>query len=140
MKEGRQYSRVNFHRKVNIDFHGSNYNEAQIRDLSLTGMFIFGVFQQKVGDYCLLNLVQTGATSDLSIHASAKVVRKDDEGIAIVFCAMSFDSYMFLQMSLLYEAEEPLVIGLELPEHCPFEIVDPRLMPVTTEDGVFHFR
>jgi hypothetical protein len=37
---------------------------------------------------------------------------------------MSFDSYMFLQVTLLYEAEEPLSIGFELPDNCPFEISD----------------
>ena len=120
----RKFSRIHFDRHVKLDFFVDSFDDCRIKDLSLTGMFVIGVFQQNIGEDCLVNFVQKGASSYLSLLASAKVVRRDEEGIAIEFTSMSFDSYMFLQVSLLYEAEDPLLIGLELPEECPFEITD----------------
>jgi hypothetical protein len=37
--------------------------------------------------------------------------------------AMSLDSYMFLQVLLLYNAGEPFAIGPEFPEDYPFAII-----------------
>lgn len=120
----RKFTRIHFDRQVNLDFFTDSYDSCQIKDLSLTGMYVLGSFQHHVGEHCLLNLIQTGSSSGLSLLASAKVIRKDDEGIAIEFSSMSSDSYMFLQVILLYEAEDPLFVGVELPENCPFEILD----------------
>ena len=52
------------------------------------------------------------------------MVWTNDEGIAIEFTSMTFDSYMFLQVALLSEVEDPLPLVIELPEECPFEIID----------------
>lgn len=35
---------------------------------------------------------------------------------------MPLDSYMLLQTILRYEAVDPLEIGLQIPDDCPFEI------------------
>ena len=87
-------------------------------------MFVFGFFEQKVGDTCIVNLCQTGASTKLAMHATATVVWTNDYGLAIQFKSMAFDSYMFLQTTLLYEAKDPMFIGLELPADCPFEIIE----------------
>ncbi len=50
------------------------------------------------------------------------------KGMAIKFATMSNDSYMFLQATLLYGAEEPFAMGLELPDKCPFEISEQKLI------------
>ena len=120
----RKFSRIHFDRHVKLDFSDGSFDACRINDLSLTGMFVIGFFKQNVGENCIVNLFQKGISSNLSLQASAKVARRNDEGIAIEFTSMSFDSYMFLQVTLLYEAEEPLSIGLELPDNCPFEISD----------------
>jgi len=120
----RQFTRIHFTRKVRLQFDGTDYEFCQIKDLSLTGMFVFGSFKQKVGDTFIVNLCQTGASTKLAMNATAKVVWINDYGLAIQFKSMAFDSYMFLQTTLLYEAENPLFIGLELPEKRPFEIIE----------------
>jgi len=123
-KDGRQFTRINFTRKVRLEFNSTDYDFCQIKDLSLTGMFVFGSFEQKVGDTCIVNLCQTGPSTKLALHATATVVWTNDYGLAIQFKSMAYDSYMFLQTTLLYEAEDPIFIGLELPTDCPFEIID----------------
>lgn len=123
----RVFKRISFDRYVRLDFLSESFDNCQIKNLSLTGMFVIGAFQDKIGEYCLVKLFQKGMSSNVKLLASANVVRTNDEGIAIEFNSMSFDSYMFLQVTLLYEAEEPMVIALELPEECPFEISDKKL-------------
>lgn len=120
----RRFARIIFHRHGELEFPDSKYTDCQIKDLSLTGMYVFGSFQQQVGEHCLVKLYQKGQASELALLADAKVVRTGDKGLAIDFTSMSFDSYMFLQVTLLYEADEPLYIGLELPDDCPFQITD----------------
>lgn len=131
--ENRKFSRIKFDRQVSLEFLNDRHDNCQINDISLTGLFVNGFFQQQVGENCIITLVQKGVSTTLSLAALAKVVRKSDEGIAIKFSAMSFDSYMYLQTSLLYEANEPIVIGLELPDDCPFKTIDhfPTLLNIS---------
>jgi len=123
----RMFKRISFDRKVRLDFVSESYDYCQVKDLSLTGMFVLGTFQQKVGEHCLVKLLQKGVDSELKLLALANVVWTNDEGVGIEFTSMSFDSYLFLQVTLLYEADEPIAIGLELPEECPFEISEEEL-------------
>ena len=119
----RNFSRIHFDQQVNLDFFNERYDCCQIQDLNLTGMFIQGSFPQYIGMHCLVNLVQDGKTTALRLEAAGKIVRKNNEGLGIEFTAMTFECYMFLQAILLYEADEPLDIGLELPENCPYSII-----------------
>ena len=119
----RQFTRIHFDRKVNLNLPDNNHSHRQIKNLSLKGMFVIGTFQKNISDICHIDLVQTGISTDLTLRASAEVVRKNDEGIAVEFTSMTFDSYMFLQVALLSEVEDPLPLVIELPEECPFEII-----------------
>ena len=126
-RKKRKFDRISFRRHVEMDFSSESYRNCQIKNLSLTGMFVIGTFKKNIGEYCIVKLCQKGMSSDLRLLALAHVVRAEEEGVAIEFTSMSFDSYMFLQVTLLYEAEEPLTIGLELPEECPFEICEQEI-------------
>ncbi len=129
----RKFDRINFHRHVELDFQAKNYLDCEIENLSLTGMFVLGRFDQHVDEHCLVKLSQKGVSSHIKLLALTHVVRKNDEGMALEFTSMSFDSYMFLQVTLLYEADEPLAIGLELPEECPF-VIDNKEITLPVEE------
>jgi len=122
----RKFTRINFDRKASLDFFTERYENCRLKNLSLTGMYVTGSFRQYVGEHCLINLVQRGGTSHLSLQALGKVVRKDVGGIALEFTSMTFESYLYLQVTLLYEAEEPHAIGFELPDNCPFKLIEIR--------------
>ena len=129
----RLFTRIQFDRQVHLEFVERNYENCQLKDLNLTGMFVFGTFTRQVDETCFLVLDQKGESSDLSLQASARVVRTTDDGIAIAFTSMTFESYMFLQATLLYEAGDPITIGLEFPENCPFEIIkEEESLPYST--------
>ncbi len=125
----RKFVRVHFDRYVNMEFISDSYDHCQIRNLSLNGMFVKGDFKQHKGKSCLIDLIRTGTPTELRLHALAKVARRDDRGIAVKFSSMPFYSYMYLQTSLLYEADNPLVLEKMLAEKCPFEITDELLVP-----------
>lgn len=122
----RSFSRITFHRRVTLEFISTKYEKCEIKDLSLSGMFVFGSFEQSLGDKCIVHFCQIGKSTDLCLQAMANVVRVTHEGLAIEFSEMTFDSYMYLEVALLYEARQPLVIGLELPDDSPFKITDEK--------------
>lgn len=131
----RKYIRVHFDRHVNLEFISDSYDHCPIKNLSLAGMFIMGNFQQQEGTYCLVNLIQKGISTDLSLRASAKVVRKDDEGVAIEFTSMPFESYLILQITLLSENENNVIIEKLLTDECPFEVTDQLPDPTKTNSS-----
>ena len=120
----RKFTRINFDRQVNLDFISNSYDHCRIKNLSVTGMFVKGDFSRQEGKCCRVNLIQKGVSTDLSLQAQAKVVRKDDEGIAIEFTSMPFDSYMFLNILLLDESDGSQIYTKILSETCPFEVTD----------------
>ena len=127
-QERRNSSRIRLRRQAKLDFNTEVYEECLIQDLSLTGMFVHGDFQQNEGDHCVVNLVQEGQYSTLSLETSAQVVRKDDKGFAIAFTSMPLESLMLLQMILHCEDEaESLGSGIELLDNLPFKVQDDLL-------------
>ena len=126
-KNRRKFARTHFNRHVNLKFMSNQYKNHRANNLSLTGMFVIGDLQKQIGNYCLIDLVETEKSTDLCFQAKAKVIRKDDEGVAIEFTLMPRDSYMFLQLTLLNEIEYPFVVEKLLPNDCPFEVTDMRL-------------
>ena len=119
----KRYTRINFSRNVTLNFQERAYCSCRIKDLSLGGMFVFSRFTESEGACCNVSVRQIGSDSDLTIKMIARVVRKTSEGMAIEFTSMTYDSYMFLKIILLYAAEDPLSICLEYPGNCPFEIL-----------------
>jgi hypothetical protein len=118
----RKYLRVDITQQAMLDFGGTVYDPCRIKNISLTGMYIYGAFRQERGDECTIRYSQTCTASHFYFRARARVVRVARDGLAIEFVSMPFDSYMLLQTTLLYESVDPLEISLQLPENCPFEI------------------
>lgn len=109
--------------KVTLVFPYGKYENRQIRNLSLTEMFVEGVFPVKQKEYCFVYLSTHEKRVALCFQATARVVRRNVFGIGLEFTSMSVESYNFLQ-KLLYGAKKPLNILQELPNNCPFEITD----------------
>ena len=93
-------------------------------------MYIAGTFLQQVheGQACNIDLVSDGLTPDYHLHALARVVRKDEQGVALEFTSMPYESYMMLQAALLNEtclASNKKILG----ETCPFELAEDVTLP-----------
>ena len=132
-QEKRRFVRIHFERQVQLDFFTEFYDNCQIKDLSFGGIFVHGKFPHKVDDQCYINLTQTSKTTSLKLKALSKVVRQGDEGIALDFISMSFESLLSLEMILLYqEREKSTDTDIQLPENIPFTICEDALNNVDT--------
>lgn len=124
-QEKRRFFRIHFKRQVQLDFSAKTYDDCEIKDISLGGMFVLGNFQQNVNDQCYVFLAQTSDTAHLKLKILAKIVRRHDTGIALEFISMSYESKMLLELILLYEPrEEASGVEPELPSDMPFAIVE----------------
>ncbi len=124
-QEKRSFDRIHFERQVQLDFSTEFYDNCQIRNLSFGGMFVCGKFPHPADDQCYVNLAQTSKTTSLTLKALAKVIRQTDEGIALKFISMSFESLLSLEMILLYqEREKSDNSDITLPENIPFKICE----------------
>ena len=137
--EKRRYFRTHFKRQVQLDFFTDVYDECKVKDISFGGMFVNGEFPSKVGDQCFVNMVLKNKkkSSEFKGKAKAKIVRQDDEGIALEFISMSFESMVLLELILLYESSEKKSHDeIKLPAELPFEISEED-SPIPDEDSFF---
>ena len=118
----RKFHRINFDGLVNLDFMGDRHEHCQIKNLSLTGMFVTGNFPRPQPGSCLINISNSRKSKKIHLRASGKVVWSTVDGIGLNFTSMTLDSYMSLHATLIDEAEFPLVLLSEFPKICPFEI------------------
>jgi hypothetical protein len=125
VQEKRQYERIDFERQAKIDFFTEVYDHCQVQNISLSGMFVAGKFTPNVDSKCYVKFVQKGKNVYLILEALAKVVRQQDEGIALEFISMSFESLLSLEMILLYqERKESAGAEMKIPDKLPFEVND----------------
>ena len=120
----RKFHRINFDGQVSLDFIDEIYDRCQIKNLSLTGMFVIGNFQQQQAENCSVNILHKTKSKKTKLRASAKVVWGDDEGIAFKFTSMTFENYMLLVSTLINNAEQPAIILREFPKSCPYKIAN----------------
>ena len=122
----RQFTRVNFMRDVRLDFEGRQYTQHTINDLSLGGMYVKGEFDQQAGDTCTIELTKPEAGAGVELRACCSVVRVTDNGIALEFISMEQESFLFLQTILIYEADDPILLGTEFIKNVSFELLEDK--------------
>jgi hypothetical protein len=120
----RQYTRVDFQRDVYIDFNGKQYTHNTVNNLSLGGMYVKGEFDQQKGDICTVELSNPENDLGIELRARCTVVWVNEEGMALEFLSMGHESFLFLQTTLLYEAEDPMQLGAEFVKAISFELVE----------------
>lgn len=91
-------------------------SEGMVVDLSLCGIFLYGDYDEQVGDLVELLLYGLGHRLSLLFKYSCRVVRANPDGIALEFIGMEAQSYDYLQTIILYFSEDPHNISLEFPE------------------------
>lgn len=99
----RQFTRMNIRRDATLDF-GKNKYEYSIINFSLGGVFVQGCFKQQLDDTCTMKLNMSDTYPKIEIDANCSVIRIADNGLALKFTSMEPDSFLFLQETLLYEA------------------------------------
>ncbi len=115
----RRFTRVNFRQEAQLSFERNVYERQVINNLSLGGLYVEGQFQQHIGDLCTIELRQPGLET-VDFRAKGTVVRIDAQGMAVEFVTMEYESFLFLQTTLLYRADDPVALGTELKQDLSF--------------------
>ncbi len=118
----RRFHRIDFDGTVNVQFAHRSYDCCQVKNLSLTGMFVKGKFKRKQVDDCRVKVFHKEPEGNNCLQALGRVVWRSEEGVGLTFTSMSFEDYMLLQTTLRDKADEPEVVLREFPQSCPFEI------------------
>ena len=109
----RRFTRVSFDHDVEMEFNGRTYGPQKLCNLSLGGFCVRGQFAQQIGDICTITLRENAEGVPLGFQAQGKVVWIGGDSMAVEFTAMEHDSFLLLQTALLYQAEDPLLLGTE---------------------------
>lgn len=120
----RKFHRIEFAGAACIKIEEHSYDCCLIKDLSLTGLFIKGNFQKHEMENCVVRIFSDKNSDQDSVLATGKVVRVNNEGMALHFTEMTFENYLLLKSTLVENAEKSLVIMREFPDAPPFEIND----------------
>ncbi len=100
----RQARRIDFHTRARLIFDGNDI-KGRVENLSLKGMFF--VPEKEVGGLMAgkkleIVLSLTGTGSELSFQVEGEVVRVDEEGVALHFTKIEFDSFLHLRNIVAY--------------------------------------
>ncbi|MCI5165946.1 MAG: hypothetical protein D3903_07585 [Candidatus Electrothrix sp. GM3_4] len=110
---------------VYLDFGVRKYRHFA-NNLSLSGLYVKGFYEQKAGDACIIEVKQADGGEGAVIRAIGSAVRVNETGMALKFISMKLDSFLLLQTVFSSFAEDPKLLGGESLEDISF----------TQEDGL----
>lgn len=135
-RDRRRFSRINMQWAVRLDFGLTEYKRF-VDNVSLSGLYIEGEFQQLIGDICAISLKQSSLFEDDAVQAVGYIARITDHGMAVEFFSMKLDSFFFLQTALYSKAVNPAMLGKEFLSNNIFEL-EKDLVVFKTSDIEFH--
>jgi hypothetical protein len=121
-KNKRQFTRLHTCLEAEIDFGSQRYFRHPVENISLGGLYIRGNFQQHSGDICTISLNPSEFDTALEVHATCSVIRGCEQGLALEFISMKLDDFYHLQAVLLYESDDPFVLGTEFVNNMNLEL------------------
>ena len=111
----RKFSRIAIQRAVHLGFSRRKYHGV-LDNISLSGLFVKGTFQQSKGDLCKIAIKDSNGYSDYAIRALGLIARESESGIGIEFIAMKKERYEFLKKALVNHSTNPLVLKNEISQ------------------------
>lgn len=104
MGEKRKFSRVPFRIETLITRDGES-GRGEVADLSLRGMFVKTDLSANLEDTLQCSIYLMGASSELAINLTGKVVRIAADGLALSFGPMDLDSFIHIKNIVSYNSE-----------------------------------
>jgi hypothetical protein len=134
----RRFTRVDILLDVSLDFGVRRYRHFA-NNLSLSGLYVKGFYEQKAGDACIIDLKQASYGQETIIRAVCSAVRVNETGMALKFISMKLDSFLALQTVFSTFAEDPELLGGESLEDISFTQEDGLIMYDNTLPLKNHF-
>lgn len=120
-KNRRKFHRISFDGKANVEIGDEVYECCQVKNLSLSGMYVAGNIKYKQGENCLISFVRDGNPQKVYLQASGKIIWGNDKGFGLQFTSMNADHYQVLVTVLINNAEMPATILSQIPQKSPYE-------------------
>ncbi len=115
--EKRRFTRVQFRVQAEITANDIKYTTDQIRNLSIGGCLLPIKADFSVGSECMLKILMSGASSELTLEVEGEVIRCDQEMVAIKFTGIDPDSLLHLHNIVLYNSSDAQSIEDEIQRH-----------------------
>lgn len=120
----RKFHRIDFDGQANLKFIDGFSNCCQVKNLSLTGMYVTGNFLEYQQRNCVIKIFHREKSGNNSLQVYGEIVWSNDAGAGVRFTSMALEHYILLQTTLITNAEEPATILREFPHSYPFEVLD----------------
>lgn len=101
----RKFSRVNFTVDATIKAAERQF-QGEVKDLSMSGMFMLTGEQLQLGDPVDITIILTGTSPEIHVNFSGDVSRIDENGIGFTFKMMDLDSYTHLKNIIAYNIDD----------------------------------
>ncbi|XOF33287.1 MAG: PilZ domain-containing protein [Candidatus Electrothrix sp. YB6] len=111
-EDRRRFTRIDVQLDVHLDFGIRKYRHVA-SNLSLNGIYVTGLYDQRAGDACIITLINPKSVRNAGIRAVGSVVRISSTGMAVKFISMKIESFLMLQAILFSFAEDPVVLESE---------------------------
>ncbi|MCI5148053.1 MAG: PilZ domain-containing protein [Candidatus Electrothrix sp. MAN1_4] len=123
----RQSTRVDILLDIRLDFGVRRYRHFA-NNLSLSGLYVKGFYEQDAGDVCIIDLKQVKYRHAGAIRAVCSAVRINETGMALKFISMKIESFLLLQTVVTSCAEDPELLREESLKDISFTQEDGLIM------------
>lgn len=94
--EKRHFTRIPFKSEAMVQYKDKTF-QGEVENLSLKGMFFKAGSEIPLNVPVEIKIFLSGTSSELAINVSGKVVRQDQEGLAVRFEKLDMDSFIHLK-------------------------------------------
>lgn len=113
----REFSRVPFRVQVTIVGDHATEVTADVRDVSLKGLYAVGAGRLPPGARCAVHLMLGGPESEVRLQLTGRVARVDAGGLAVEFTAMGLDTFYHLRNLVLFNSRDAAQVEAEFHAH-----------------------
>jgi hypothetical protein len=115
--ERREFIRVPFRIEVVLTGDHTTVVSADVRDVSLNGLYAACSGRLPPGSRCDVLLVLGGPGSEARLSLRGRVARADKNGLGIEFVEMGLDTYYHLRNLVLFNSHDQARVEQEFKDH-----------------------
>ena len=104
----RKHQRIPYQGKVDLFFKNTNYLSRTAQNLSMIGVWVVGCLEQEEGSLCDIDFHDAASTNH-PLRIKGEVIRRDEEGIALLFLNMNVRTYNDLEAFIFELGGPPLM-------------------------------
>jgi hypothetical protein len=116
-RDRREFTRVPFRVEVTITGDHTTVVSADVRDVSLKGLYAVCSGRLPAGCRCEVLLVLGGTESEVRLTLQGRVTRVTVGGMAVEFVAMALDSFYHLRNLVMYNSQDHRRVVAEYKAH-----------------------